>query len=381
MPKEDSGLGNAEIDGAFLRQVIDHVAHPVFVKDRAFKFVLVNRATADLSKLQPEDMVGKTDYDLFAKEHADIFRKQDTHVFATGLPLEIAAVMVTDEEGREYTFSTTKVPLSSPSGEITHLIGLTYDITRIKRAEDVLRLSNEELEARVAERTSALAVVQEDLMRKERLAVLGQLAGGVAHQIRNPLGTIKNAAYVLQRLTSGYPHPEIRQALEMIHDEVESANQTISALLDYARVRHAVRRRVALADIIDEALTGQNAGAKLTVVRELDQVPQIDVDAEQVRGALYNLIRNAIEAMPEGGTLTFKAWQEGAYVVLTVSDTGEGVPDDVRPRLFEPLVTTKALGLGLGLVTARTLVEGQGGTLRSVAAPLGALFELRLPVA
>ena len=376
------GMESVHYDAAFLTQIIEHVAHPIFVKNRAFEFVVVNRACCEMVGYSVADMIGKNDYDLFSKEEADFFRQKDAELFATGSFVEIGEEPITDAQGRKHVLATTKVPLRDSEGEVTHLIGIIHDITALKAAEEALRLSNEELEARVKERTHALAVAQEDLMRKERLAVLGRLAGGVAHQIRNPLGTIKNAAYVLQRLTAGSPNPEIRQALEMIHDEVESANQTITALLDYTRVRHAVRRTVAPHEVIELAIAGQPIGPTIAVVRELPELPLVAVDAEQVRSALLNLVRNAVEAMPNGGTLTVMCWVEEGWVVVGVTDTGSGISAEICARLFEPLVTTKPLGLGLGLVTARTLIEGQGGTLRCTSQPgEGARFEVRLPIA
>ena len=379
--REEGSKKEASVDVAFVTQVIEHVAHPIFVKDRAFQYVLVNRAFSEMMGLSPAAMIGKNDYDLFAPAEADFFRQKDVEMFATGTMVVIDEEPLTDAAGGKHILATTKVPLRSSSGEISHLIGIIHDISRLKAAEESLRLSNEDLERRVEERTRALAVAQEDLMQKERLAVLGRLAGGVAHQIRNPLGTIKNAAYVLQRLTAGNPHPETRQALEMIHDEVESANQTISALLDYARVRHAVRRNVGLAGIVEAALAGQPLG-RIVAVRDVPELPLVAVDADQVRGALYNVMRNAIEAMPGGGTLTLRARQEDDWVVVTVGDTGNGIAEEVSACLFDPLVTTKPLGLGLGLVTARTLIEGQGGTLSCTTGPgEGAVFEIRLPIA
>lgn len=377
----------------FLAEVIEQLPHPIFVKDRQFRYVLVNSALVRIGGQPLESILGKTDYDFLPKERADFYRETDTEVFSTAAEVTVAEEVLTDGGGERRILSTRKVPLRGAGSEITHLIGVISDITRLKVVEEDLRLSTDQLEQRVAERTRALALAQEDLVRKERLAVLGRLAGGVAHQIRNPLGAIKNAAYILERQlrdreatapASADPpaKDDVSHAIEIIHDEVQRANQIITDLLDYARIRVPVRRLTSIAYVVEQAFGAQIVPASISVVRRLPELPSIAVDGDQLQGALFNLLRNAIEAMPEGGTLAIDAELREGNVVVSVGDTGGGIPAEVRGRLFEPLVTTKPLGLGLGLVTARTLVEGQGGTIACVGTDeCGTRFEITLPVA
>ena len=374
---------------AFLAEVIEQLPHPMFVKDREFRYVLVNSALVRIGGHPAEAILGKTDYDFLPVATADFYRTKDIEVFTSASEVTIAEELLTDGEGERRVLSTRKVPLRSTSGEITHLIGVISDITRLKAVEEDLRLSTDLLERRVVERTHALALAQDDLVRKERLAVLGRLAGGVAHQIRNPLGAIKNAAYVLQRrVREAVPPPfvetaardDVTHAIAIIHDEVQRANQIITDLLDYARIRVPVRRPTSIGDVVEQAIEAQSVPTSIAVVRRVPELPNIAVDADQLQGALYNILRNAVEAMPDGGTLTIDAELRAASVVVRIADTGEGIPKEVRARLFEPLITTKPLGLGLGLVTARTLIEGQGGTIACVEeGGRGACFEVSLP--
>jgi PAS domain S-box-containing protein len=368
------------MSAGFLADIIEHVAHPIFVKDRAFRFVLVNRALCEMVGYTREALLGQSDYDFFPRAEADYFRAKDTQVFATARPA-VMEEAITDASGQRHTLATTKVPLLAPSGEVTHLVGIIHDITPLKRAEDRLRQTNEELERRVGERTAALQLAQRELVRKERLAVLGQLAGGLAHQIRNPLGSIKNAAHILQSALRTAENPDVARAIAVVHDEVEAANQCISDLLDYARVRPPLRQPAEVARLFEHALGAQEVPVRVRVVRQIDALPSLRLDAGQVHNALFNLVRNAVEAMPSGGTLTVRAFRDGAEAVLEVEDTGEGVPPEMQSQLFEPLATTKPLGLGLGLVTARALIENQGGSLRWHPTPAarGARFEVRLP--
>jgi PAS domain S-box-containing protein len=359
---------------------LDHIAEPIFIKDRAFRFAFVNLALCEMVGYPRATLIGKTDYDFFPKAEADFFRAKDEEVFRTGSSITIEEEPITDATGRRHVLATRKVPMRGPGGEVTHLVGVIHDITRLKAAEEALRRANEDLEARVRERTAEAEAAQRDLVRKERLAVLGQLAGGIAHQIRNPLGSIKNAAYVIDRHLTRERSEDMVTALRVVFDEVDRANRIITDLLDYARMREPARRPTPVATLFERALAACQVPDKVRVVVRAEGCPDVLVDPGQVEGALFNLIRNATEAMPEGGELTLVAEADRDLVRVAVQDTGYGVARAQLTHLFEPLYTTKLLGLGLGLVTARTLIEGQGGSIACVeTGPTGTRFELRLP--
>lgn len=365
----------------FLAEIIERVAHPIFVKDRNFQLVLINQAFCELVGYPSESMLGKTDYDFFPTTEADFFRSKDVEMFATGAQVSIAEEPITDAGGHVHTLATTKVPLRAPSGEVTHLIGIIHDLTRLKSAEEALRGVNEELERRVRERTGELVTTQEELVRKERLAALGQLAGGLAHQIRNPLGSIANAAYVLKRALGDDAAPTVVSAVAIILEETWRANRLISDLLDYARVRAPNPQPVSLREALEAAIVAHDVPHRIRVSVHVPEKPLVAVDEEQLRAAVDNLMRNAIEAMPAGGTLRFEARPEGDRMRLAVSDTGCGIAAEVRGKLFEPLITSKPLGRGLGLTMARALIENQRGTIVNEPAAVGACFVILLPLA
>lgn len=370
----------------FLADVARPIAHPVFVKDRASRMVWVNDAMCALVGRPREEMLGTRDDELYPKEQAAFFLAKDGEVFEHGRQILIEEEAFTDASGVGHVLSTTKVPLRSPGGEITHLLGIVHDITRLKSAEEALRLANEELERRVEARTRDLRDAQHALLRKERLAVLGQLSGGLAHQIRTPLSTITNAAAVLRRRLESSDDALVQQAMSIITEEVWEANRIITDLLDFVRVRPPSSVPVPVSALVDGALGTARPPAGITVIRDLPDDLIALVDERQTRDALGNVIRNAIEAMGEEGRLTFRASADPAYAHIRVEDTGPGIADDALVHLFEPLVTTKALGLGLGLTTARALIENQKGDIRYVkpepgALTAGACFEIRVPLA
>lgn len=365
---------------AFLADVVDHVGAPIFVKDRSFRWVVLNRAFCELVGHPREALLGKTDYDFFPRVEADFFRQKDVELFATGSSVVIEQEPITDASGRRHVLATQKVPMRDASGHVTHLVGIIHDITQITSTLSDLRTRSELLEDQVRASTALLTEAQAALVRKERLAVLGQLAGGLAHQIRNPLGSIMNAAYVLERALARHDDPDVARAIAIVHEEAQQANRIITDLIDYARVRPAHKRIVDLSQMIDQALAADSLPANVRVqIEAADSLP-IAVDPDQVRNAIQNLIRNALEAMPAGGTLALRLSEDGQRARVEVCDDGVGISDEVRQRLFEPLVTTKPLGLGLGLTTARALVENQGGRLWCESAPGQTRFVIELPL-
>lgn len=363
----------------FLEEVVRHVAFPIFVKDRRHVWVWVNDAFCVLVGHPREALLGRTDLDFFPRSQADFFYEKDRLVFDRAEQVTIEEELITDAQQRTHKLATTKVPLRGPSGEVTHLVGIIHDITHLKEVEEQLRLANEELGRHVDDRTRALRAVQGALLRKERLAVLGQLSGGLAHQIRTPLTTIGNAVAILRRRLAGAEDPDTKAALSIIDEEIGEANRIITDLLDFARVRPPSLGPIAVAELVEAALEAARPPSFVEVHRDLAPDLLVCVDERQTRDALGNVVRNALEAMGGEGRLTVSAVAEPPFALIAVEDTGPGVSDEALVHLFEPLVTSKALGLGLGLTTARALIENQGGEIRYVKAA-GARFEIRVPL-
>jgi signal transduction histidine kinase len=238
------------------------------------------------------------------------------------------------------------------------------------------------LEATVQERTRDLQDAQHELVKREKLAILGQLAGGVGHELRNPLGVMTNALYYLDAVLRDVP-PEVTEYLGILRTQIGLSEKIIGDLLDFARVKPPQREAVALGDIVADQLQrlGPLNGVKLS--SEIPgTLPPACIDRVQVGQVVFNLLTNAVQAMNGAGTLTLRGQLEHPdRVRLDVRDTGAGItPDDAR-RIFEPLFTTKARGIGLGLAVSRTLVHANGGDITFASEPgRGTTFTLRLPI-
>lgn len=359
--------------------ILDNIRDMAWLKDREGRFIAVNQRSIEMYNLPKERWIGFTDYDVYPHALAERFRADDAEVIRLRQQ-RIVEEEIVDSNGVSRWLETIKMPVFGADGEVIGTTGTARDITQRKQAEAALRSANESLERRVAERTQALEAAQEALVRRERLAVLGQLAGGVAHQIRNPLGAIMNATSILAHHLRPDDHSDVAESLRVIHEEVRHANVIISGLLDFTRVRMPNRQATSLRKIAEETLRRQDIPDDIVVERDLQQVPELALDADLIESALANLVRNAIEAMPNGGTLKVRVFTSDAHAVVAVIDSGPGLSPDAREHLFEPLRSSKPMGVGLGLLTARTLIEAHDGTVQAVDSPGGAHFELRLPL-
>lgn len=217
------------------------------------------------------------------------------------------------------------------------------------------------------------------LQRAERLATIGQIAGGIAHELRNPLNVVKTSVYFLLNARSATPQ-KVAEHLQRIERQVTLADGVITALSNFARMPVPELRPLSLGAAAREALEFNPLTGNVTV--ELDfpaDLPAGMADPDQLRIVLGNLIRNAREAMPQGGRLMLRGRRDGAAVLVEVADTGGGIPSEHLGRVMEPLYSTKARGLGLGLAIARAILEKSQGGLSVASEPgRGSTFTMRL---
>ncbi|MFT5467037.1 MAG: signal transduction histidine kinase [Verrucomicrobiales bacterium] len=268
------------------------------------------------------------------------------------------------------------------------LLGEAFDRMVTQRAEQVrlireneehLRQLNEELEERVRERTAKLEQAHEELVQAEKLSTLGQLSGGVAHELRTPMGVIGNAVYFL-RATLKDPAPDIAGAMAEIDRALASSDHIISELLDYARSPQTTELRTfPLDQTIEEALQDVEIPASIAVDRQGDHDLNGKGQAGQIHRILINLIRNAVQAMPDGGRLLLRTHNGADEVAVEVEDSGPGIEEEQLAKIFEPLYSQKTMGIGLGLAISQRYAEMNEGRLEVANSPSrGAAFRLTL---
>jgi len=219
------------------------------------------------------------------------------------------------------------------------------------------------------------------LAQTERLGLLGRMVATVAHEVRNPLGSIRGS---VEMLADEIPHESPRREfIDIIQSETRRLETIVDAYLEYSSPKPPQRARGDLATLVRSVSEQFRSGDPALGVRlDIPETMPADFDAGQIRRVLLNLMSNAREAVSSGGKLTVQAEATEAGLVIEVSDTGAGIPSHIKERLFEPFVTSKATGSGLGLSLSREIVEAHGGTLEFVEkgpGQTGSCFRITLP--
>jgi signal transduction histidine kinase len=254
--------------------------------------------------------------------------------------------------------------------------------TAIRSAKlyDAAQRSNKELQTALNE----LQETQQQLVQAERLAAVGRLAASVAHELRSPLMVMRNSIYYLDRLVERgkIESPELfRRYFAKLDAEIDRQSKIINDLLFFSRNRPRKLAQIDLVPILQETLMRVPMPESIEVHTALDaDLDMVTADADQLQQVFVNLVTNAVQAMPNGGTLTLTATRDEFYALVQVSDTGVGISPANLERLFQPFFTTKDKGIGLGLAVTKSIIEGHRGTIELASVEgEGTTFSVHLP--
>ena len=377
--EKQAALNDLELERLQLRSLFDSIKEPIHVSHPiTHKVLYVNKAAQEI---YGTDIVGRKCYEVFHDlDEVCPFCPND-HI----LGVNMGQTYIWEYYNKKYErwYRCTDRAIYWPDGNGGQLVRfqLAVDITEQKQAEAALKQYSEHLEEMVEQRTKELQDIQEKTMHRKKLEVLGQLAGGVSHELRNPLSAIRNATYLL-RIAVNNPDPEVKEMLEILEREVEKSERIINSLLDFTRPAAAIRCEVDVNSIVQTALLSITIPENIGITSQLDEtIPIVLADPNQLSQVFGNIILNAIQSMPDGGQLIAKSEAEGTrWIAISFTDTGVGIAVENMKRIFDPLFTTKIRGFGLGLAIIKTLVEGHGGTIEVQSKPReGSMFTVRLP--
>jgi PAS domain S-box-containing protein len=321
------------------------------------------------SKLSPEDMVDWHPQDML---YAPLRTPEG----------RIVGILSMDDpvDGRKPTRESL-IPLELFLHQAAITIENAQLMESLEKAQKELELYADQLEQKVEERTRELKETQDKLLKTQRLAVIGEIAGMVGHDLRNPLTSIAGATYYVKKRLNEKLDQKVMEMLELIEKNISYSNKIINDLLDYSREIKLDVSETTPEAIVKETLASVEIPKNIHVVNLTRKKPRIKVDAEKIKRVLINLIKNSVEAMPKGGTLTIKSRKTGEKVEFVVSDTGIGMSEETLKKIWTPLFTTKAKGMGFGLPICKRFVEAHGGTITVESAPRkGTTFKVTLPI-
>lgn len=281
--------------------------------------------------------------------------------------------------GNKRTMLGNATPLLDSEGKVRGCLGAFIDITKRKQMERAIRGYSQDLEVLVKDAT-------EKRLKSERLATIGQVAGMVGHDIRNPLQAILGDLYLafddLRSMADSEEKERVKESLMAIQQSVNYIEKIVLDLQDFVRPLKPIISEIDLEGLVEELLFKAEVPENIQASCQVEaDVNAVKADVDLLKRVLGNLISNAVQAMPNGGDLSVHAYQYAENVIITVQDTGVGVPEELKDKLFTPLFTTKSRGQGFGLAVVKRLVESLDGSVSFESAiGKGSTFKICFPI-
>jgi PAS domain S-box-containing protein len=361
------------------RNLVELAQEGVWVFDKNYVTTFVNPRMAQMLGYAQSEMVGKRAFEFLNKtvnEKAEDFLAKYEPGLNSNFDYEF-----TRKDGSRIYASIVASQITDDQGSYCGTLALVADVTLRKEMERKLEKYSKNLEEIVQQKTSQLAEAQAQIIKSERLTAIGELAGMVGHDLRNPLAGIKNASYFLKKKEMQALSAQSKEMLEIIDRCVGHSNKIINDLLDYSREIRLEQKETSLNNLIDQALAMVQIPKKVTIIKHVTDPSKLMTDPDRLERVFINLIKNAIDAMSDGGSISITSKEENDHLEISFSDTGMGIPDEALPKLFSPLSTTKAQGMGFGLAICKRIVEAHRGTISfKTAKGKGTTFIVTLPI-
>ncbi len=375
---------NLQLSESLLNAIMDSAVDAIIVIDSHGTVQTVNPATQRLFGYAPEQVIGQNVKMLMPPP----FREEHDSYIGNYLESGTAKIIGIGREvvGRRQDGSVFPIHLAVSQITIDDQIlfaGIIRDISDLKRAEHKLAELNRYLEREVQDRTAELRDAQAELVRNEKLALLGQVSANISHEIRNPLNAAKTSAYYLMNAKSP-TESKIIEHLERIDRQIHMIDNVITALTDLAKLPDPRIAEIDLIELVQQTIDSVDLPPDIHVVIEkAPGLPPVRGDVNQIAMVIRNLVRNARDAMNQGGgQLTISFGKDGQHLSVSVADNGCGIAEADLARIMDPFFSTKARGMGLGLAIIQAILEKNDGRMDVQShVGTGSNFQIFLPSA
>jgi PAS domain S-box-containing protein len=329
------------------------------------RYLYANAIAARNLKMKPAQLIGRSVREFFPEKVSRRLLGLQEKAITSGKPLSVTEELELPAD--KAWLNTILTPITDAAGNVVATLGISRDITLLKKAEEVLKRDRDELDKLARKRSKELLTAQEELLKAKRLSEVGLLAATVAHELRSPMAAIRTAAYNIKKKSSD---PNLESHLANIEKKVLESDQIIKNLLFYSRIKvpqyEFFDPRLLLEECISlskEIYRDYDVSIRKTFSCEKRHA--LEADPTQIREVFNNIINNAFESFPaRKGSIQIRLWLDrGAYFKASFRDSGCGIaPEDVS-RIMEPFFTTKTKGMGLGLALCRQIVDLHNGQI------------------
>lgn len=336
-------------------KILSTMPDALFLADVNGKILSVNRQLVDFFGYPEEKLVGQPISKLCCKDDEKDYKGIFDKLMTDGTVKNRELTVMTSAGSKKWVLFSGSAVITRTS-RIVGSVYIIHDITERKQME-------------------------EKLVKSERLASIGELAGQIGHDLRNPLAAIKNGTYILDKRSNRFSEERKKEILSTIDKAVEDANRIVTTLIDYSSELYLQISECTPKSLVQNALSNTIVPARIGIQNEVVDDEKMFLDALKVESALSSILKNAVEAISDSGTIRLSSLHRNGNIELFIADSGSGIPQTALIKLFSPLVTTKAKGMGMSLAICKRVVEAHGGKINvQTAEGAGSTFTVTLPI-
>lgn len=353
-----------------LNQALDCVSKGIMIQDTNRRVVFFNHACEEITKWTRAEVIGKDCGDIFLCHTSSGMCLTERfcpgmEIFRGGLTQGSRELLIRRGDGTESWVKMSISPIKNIEGKETHLVSIIEDISDIKRFSDVV-------------------------LRSKTLSTLGAFAAELAHEVKNPLNAMNIQMTVLQRelhdikKVGDKTKKELLEIVTIVQKELNRLSGFVEECLHFSKTGELNKSNVDVGDILSEIVSLLLPQAQLQGIQIelniMNALPKVMIDRDKIKQAILNILINGIEAMPDGGTLQVRAQRREQEICISCQDTGPGIPEEIREKIFHLFYTTKDGGTGIGLSFAQNIVQAHGGIIRIETSSKGSKFAIALPI-